>query len=235
MTRREGFKRSILCLAILILLTGAAGAGELTVTFIGNMAFHITDGETTLLSDFPYRSGAYGYMAYDIDDVPPIENGLCLVTHSHADHWDKELFAKMDLFVIGPTSVTGGVDTKKVVPFDADETMSFRDIEVQAIEMPHTAPQQHYSYLVTWHGLRLYFPGDTETPADMLKREDIDIMFISPWLIRTIERQHLILDTDILVVYHQKIGEEFPPFQDYKRMKQGESFTMKFDAPVPLK
>ncbi|MDK1021571.1 MAG: MBL fold metallo-hydrolase [Candidatus Hydrogenedentes bacterium] len=235
MTRREGFRHSILCLAVLILLTGAAGAGELTVTFIGNSAFHITDGETTLLSDFPYRSGAYGYMEYDMDDVPPIENGLSLVTHSHADHWDKELFAKMDLSVIGPTSVTGGVDTEKVVPFDADEPMTFRDIEVQAIEMPHSLPQQHYSYLVTWHRLRLYFTGDTETPADILQREDIDIMFISPWLIRTIERQDLTLDTKVLVVYHQKIGEEFPPFQDYKRMKQGESFTVDFEVAVPAR
>ena len=58
-------------------------------------------------------------------------------------------------------------------------------------------------------------------------------MFISPWLIRTIERQDLVLDTKVLVVYHQKIGEEFPPFQDYKRMKQGESFTMDFEALVP--
>ena len=53
MTKADGFKRSTLCIAVLVLLSGAAGAGELTVTFIGNMAFHITDGETTLLSDFP--------------------------------------------------------------------------------------------------------------------------------------------------------------------------------------
>ena len=233
MRRVEGMKRSILCLAVLVLLTGAAAAGELTVTFIGNMAFHITDGETTLLSDFPYRSGAYGYMEYDMDDVPPIKNGVSLITHSHGDHWYKDQFAKMDLSIIGPTSVTNKVDPKKIVPFDPDGPMTFRDIEVQAIEMPHKLSPQHYSYLVTWHGLRLYFPGDTETPADMLHREDIDIMFISPWLIRTIERQDLTLDTKVLVVYHQKIGEEFPPFQDYKRMKQGESFTMEFEALVP--
>ena len=233
MMKRQGFKRSILCLAILILLTGAAGAAELTVTYIGNMAFHITDGETTLLSDFPYKSGAHGYMEYDIDDVPPIENGLSLVTHAHADHWNKDQFEKMDLSVLGPSSVTDKVDPEKVIPFDADEPMTFRGIEVQAIEMPHGPPKQHYSYLVTWHDLRLYFTGDTETPADILQREDIDIMFITPWLIRTIERQDLTLDTKVLVVYHQKIGEEFPPFQDYKRMKEGESFSVDLEVAVP--
>lgn len=229
MTPNIRIARWILSLSIFFLLAPAVFAGELTVTFIGNMAFHITDGETTLLSDFPYRSGAYGYMEYDLADVPPITNGVSLITHSHGDHWYKDQFAKMDLSVIGPTSVTNRVKPKKVVPFNADAPMKFRDIEVQAIEMPHNLSPQHYSYLVTWHGLRLYFPGDTETPADMLHREDIDIMFISPWLIRTIERQDLTLDTKILVVYHQKIGEEFPPFQNYKRMKQATSFTVPFD------
>ena len=233
MTKTNHFMRWMLCLVPLLLTAGVAVAGELTVTFIGNMAFHITDGETTLLSDFPYRSGAYGYMEYDMDEVPPIKNGVSLITHSHGDHWYKDQFAKMDVSVIGPTSVTNRVDTKKVVPFDADEPMIFRDIEVQAIEMPHNLSPQHFSYLVTWHGLRLYFPGDTETPADMLQRKEIDIMFISPWLIRTIELQDLTLDTKVLVVYHQKIGEEFPPFEDYKRMKQGESFKMDFEASVP--
>ena len=221
--------RCIVCLSVFLLLAPVVYAGELTVTFIGNMAFHITDGETTLLSDFPYRSGAYGYMEYDLMDVPPIKNGVSLITHSHGDHWYADQFKKMNLSVIGPTSVTSRIEAKRVVPFDPDTPMKFRDLEVQAIAMPHNLSPQHYSYIVTWHGLRLYFPGDTETPADMLHREDIDVMFISPWLIRTIERQDLTLDTKILVVYHQKIGEEFPPFQDYKRMKQGASFTVSYD------
>ena len=232
MRKADVLRRSILFLAVQFLVTGAAGAAELTVTFIGNMAFHITDGETTLLSDFPYRSGAYGYMEYDMADVPPIKNGLSLITHSHGDHWYRDRFEKMDLSIIGPTGITNRLDPERVVPFSEEEPMTFRDIDVQAIEMPHGLSPQHYSYLVTWHGLRFYFPGDTETPADMLQRKDIDIMFISPWLIRTIERQDLTLDTKVLVVYHQKIGEEFPPFQNYERMKQGESFTMEFEAPA---
>ena len=197
------------------------------------MAYSHTDGAPHMVSHVPDRSGAAGYSEYDLDEGPPIKNGVSLITHSHGEHWYKDRFDEMDLSIIGPPSVTNRVDPEKVIAFDANEPMTFRDIEVQAIEMPHKLSPQHYSYLVTWHGLRLYFPGDTETPADMLHREDIDIMFISPWLIRTIERQDITLDTKVLVVYHQKIGEEFPPFQDYKRMKQGESFTMEFESPVP--
>lgn len=34
-----------------------AAPRELRFTFVGNMAFHVTDGERVLLSDFPYESG----------------------------------------------------------------------------------------------------------------------------------------------------------------------------------
>jgi len=226
--RLHGLARSVL-LALVLLAGTAAQAGELTITFIGNMAFHITDGETTLLSDFPYTSGAFGYMAYDMEDVPKVTDGVCLITHFHSDHWNSRLFRDMDTKIIAPPGITKRLDQARVVPFTVDATIRYKDISVEAIEMPHKLAPQHYSYLVTWHGLRLYFTGDTETPADILKQEDIDVMFLSPWLIRTIERQHLTLDAKQLVVYHQKTDEEIPPFQNYRRMKQGASFTVEYE------
>jgi len=204
-------------------------AGELKFTFIGNMAFHITDGQTTLLSDFPYQSGAFGYMAYDMAKVPEIKDGLCLITHSHTDHWSVKLFEAMGTKVLATSAAVTRVDPTRVIAWSAEKTAEYKDIKVQAIDTPHKLSPEHHTYLVTWHGKRIYFPGDTETPADMLQQKDIDVMFISPWLIRTIERQHLTLDTKVLVVYHQKVGEEIPPFQDYKRMEQGESFAVTFD------
>jgi L-ascorbate metabolism protein UlaG (beta-lactamase superfamily) len=217
-------------LVALVLLAGTvAQAGELTITFVGNMAFHITDGKTTLLSDFPYTSGAFGYMAYDMEEIPKVKDGVCLITHFHSDHWNSRLFRDMDAKIIAPPGMTKRLEQERVVPFTADKPIHYKGISVEAIEMPHKLAPQHYSYLVTWHGLRLYFTGDTETPADILKQEDIDVMFLPPWLVRTIERQHLTLDAKQLVVYHQKIGEKIPPFQDYKRMKQGASFTVEYN------
>lgn len=35
-----------------------------TVTFVGNMAVHVTDGQASILSDFPYESG------YSVPPVP---------------------------------------------------------------------------------------------------------------------------------------------------------------------
>jgi hypothetical protein len=37
----------------------------LDARFIGNMAVAVTDGTTTLMSDFPYQSGYSRYMTYD--------------------------------------------------------------------------------------------------------------------------------------------------------------------------
>ena len=50
---------------------------RLTARFIGNMAFAITDGKTTLYTDFPYESGAFGYMSYDFASLPKAPRTPC--------------------------------------------------------------------------------------------------------------------------------------------------------------
>ena len=226
--------KSLLALLIVLAATCEANAGELKITFIGNMAFHITDGETTLLSDFPYTSGAYGYMDYDAEAVPEIKDGLHLITHFHGDHWNVRLFraTEQKTKIIAPPGITARLEPDRVIPFSPTEPMNYKGIAVQAIEMPHNLAPEHFSYLVTWHGKRLYFIGDTETPEDILKQKNLDVSFISPWVIRTVERQNLTLDTKELVMYHQKVGEEVVPFQNYRRMQQGESFVVPYDDNV---
>ncbi|MCI0415294.1 hypothetical protein L0222_21180, partial [bacterium] len=58
----------------LIVFSGLVGAEELEFRFIGNMAFAISDGKVTLYTDFPYESGAFGYMKYDLKDVKISKN-----------------------------------------------------------------------------------------------------------------------------------------------------------------
>ncbi len=55
-------------LSFLIIWMHPLQAQTLEFHFIGNMAYEISDGETTLLSDFPYESGAFGYMTYKFED-----------------------------------------------------------------------------------------------------------------------------------------------------------------------
>jgi len=220
--------KAITCAILLCLVTVAAHAGELKITLIGNEAFHITDGETTLLSDFPYRSGAFGYAEYSDKNVPPINNGLSLITHFHSDHWYKPGFEKMDVAIVGPPAVTARLDAKRVVPLTLDKPIQFRDILIDATETPHKLAPQHYSYLVIWHGLRLYFPGDTESPAAVLAQHDIDVLFITPWLIESIQQQNAHVDAKQLIGYHLFPDEVAPPLQGCKTMKQGESFTVPY-------
>ena len=78
------------------------GQQELTARFIGNMAWAISDGALTLMSDFPYDSGAVrGYMTYDataeLRSATP--QTLSLITHRHADHWSPTLFARTDWII----------------------------------------------------------------------------------------------------------------------------------------
>jgi hypothetical protein len=220
---------ALACALVFTACAPAADAGQLTFTLIGNEAFHITDGETTLLSDFPYRSGAFGYMEYNPSVLPPIKNGITLITHSHADHWQRQEFEPMDIAIIGPPSVTERLDPERVIPLREDEPMRYRDITVHAVRTPHNLSVEHYSYLVTWHGVTIYFPGDTESPDDLLKQRGIDVMFITPWLIDTLREQGKTVDAGTLVGYHLHADEVAPDFQQCRTMKQGESFTVDFD------
>jgi L-ascorbate metabolism protein UlaG (beta-lactamase superfamily) len=220
-----------IAVAVLFLVAPVARAGELTFTLIGNEAFHINDGETTLLSDFPYRSGAFGYAEYDLNSLPPIRNGLTLITHSHSDHWNRAAFEEMSIDVIGPAGITERLDQSRVIPLQTDKPIRHRGITIEVMETPHKLSVQHYSYRVTWHGIRFYFPGDTESPDDVLKQRDIDVMFITPWLIESIQAQGKSIDAKRLVGYHLFPDEKAPPFQECVTLSQGESFTVPYGDP----
>ncbi|HEY3204521.1 MAG TPA: MBL fold metallo-hydrolase [Thermoanaerobaculia bacterium] len=196
--------------------------------FIGNMAFAITDGKTTLYTDFPYRSGAFGYMTYETSAVPPARDALCLVTHGHLDHFDPDLFRKMDASLIAPPSLAAQLETARAIPFAPK--MSYRDIEIEAFRTPH-GDIEHYSYLVTWHGLRLYFTGDTDSPDRLLAMHDLDVAFVSPWLIEAVSRQKARIDARQVVAYHHRAGEAVAALQNRRVPKQGETFVVEAARP----
>ena len=163
---------------------------NLHFTFIGNEAFLITDGETALLTDFPYRSGAFGYMTYDFTAIRAPENGLCLISHGHADHFDPGLFAKTKFAVIAPASVLAQLDTARKIPFEPE--MTYRGIAVHAFRTPH-GNIEHYSYLVQWPGVRMYFSGDTDDVSDLLRQTDLDLAFVTPWQLKALKDRNAVV------------------------------------------
>jgi L-ascorbate metabolism protein UlaG (beta-lactamase superfamily) len=188
------------------------------------MAFHITDGETVLLTDFPYESGAFGYMKWQPAAVPPIKNGLALVTHRHRDHFAPEGLAPYEVTVAGPTEVLRLVKGKPTLPVTA--ATAYRGLQIQARPTPH-GDLEHFSYLVAWHGLRLYFTGDTDEPADLLAARDLDVAFVSPWLLATVKKAGARIDSRRVVAYHQEDGETVVDHQKRRVLAQGESFALR--------
>ena len=196
-------------------LNSAQTVAALEARFIGNMAYAISDGTTTLFSDFPYESGYSVYMEYDAREIQArTARTLALITHRHGDHWDKPLFDRTDWHVIGPTDAVFGVPAGRLVRAlpvaPARQTVPFGDISIEALPTPH-AKIGHYSYLVTWHGMRLYFTGDTEDTTELLAATNLDVAFVSPWLFHAARKSGRAIDAKRVVIYHQEAGETSIP------------------------
>jgi L-ascorbate metabolism protein UlaG (beta-lactamase superfamily) len=213
-------RRSFLLLALLLapavamapplfaqVAAAQSGAGTLRARFIGNAAFEITDGTATLLTDFPYKSGAFGYMTYRMESVAPQGDVLCLITHAHDDHWDPRLFRPTRWQVAGPQSVTTGIEPSRVVP--VYPRGRWKSLIIESQETPHE-PKGHYSYLVRWRGQKLYFTGDTERSDRLQATGPVDTLFITPWLLRNCLKAGIKLQARRIVIYHHDDSEPLP-------------------------
>ena len=217
-----------LLLIFALLFSGSVNAQELEFRFIGNMAFSITDGKVTMFTDFPYESGAFDYMKYDLKSIQIPENCFSLITHGHLDHWEPKIFQQLkNLKVIGTPDVTKGIDSARIVPLK-DMTAEYQEIKVEAIETPHVPNLKHYSYLVTWHGIRMYFTGDTEDTGALLNAKKLDVAFISPWLSRKLLKDGANVDAKKIVIYHHTEGEQVPVPTNAVVPKQGETYRLPF-------
>ena len=208
---------------VLLGLAQSTTAEWLRFRFIGNQALEITDGETTLLTDFPYQSGAFGYMAYPDGELHPRSNALCLITHRHLDHFDPSLVKKVGCTLVAPKEVTSKLPG--VPSLDLKEGVRFGPIRIHPVRTPHR-DLEHYSYLVTWQGRRLYFVGDTTSYEALVATEDLDVLFVTPWLAKNTLRAARQLPGDKKVIYHHKPSEEVPDCQDCVVPKQGDGFEI---------
>ena len=209
------------CLALLLLFAATPLSAEtLEVCFIGNAAVQITDGRVTLISDFPYKSGAFGYMEYSWEKVQPKGEVLSLITHKHDDHFEAALLAKTNWKVMAPPDAAAKVPSVRLVPIK--DHAEFQGIQINAFATPH-AKVDHYSYLVTWHGKRLYFTGDTESTDQLLVQRNLDSVFVTPWLIDTVLSKNKRIDARHWIVYHHTSAEKVPAnCANCKLPKQGE-------------
>ncbi len=183
-----------------LLFAAPEQSGQLKIRFLGNEAFEITDGVTTLLSDFPYESGAFGYMTYEPGLLETRKNAYCLITHQHKDHFDAALQSKVGCKVLGPADVLQKIPAESRAKWEKHQAR-VSDINIIAIPSPH-GKVDHYSYRVDWKNKSFYFVGDTEEPAGLLEQSNLDVLFITPWLLEKIPEQKLKTLAKRVVIYH---------------------------------
>lgn len=170
----------------------SASAQDIKITFVGNCAFRFELDSLILYSDFPYESGAYGYMKYNLKDVYKDEKGIALFTHKHKDHFDSGELKKTYLEKVGP-----GISSK--------EAMSLKTrfgLDILPIKTEHKWSASHYSYLLKWKNRSIYFTGDTESYAEIIKQSTFDILFITPWLLKKLVKDGHKLNAKKVVIYH---------------------------------
>ena len=208
----------------LVAAATAVEPAEIRARFIGNMAFQLTDGRVTLRTDFPYESGYSGYMTWTDALVPPAAGeALCLITHSHRDHFLAPLAKPSCQKVVGPADVTATLPGRGL---PMGPTVSFGPVVVVPLATPH-AKLEHYSYRVEWSGLRFYFTGDTEDAAVLLRQRDLDAAFVSPWLLRAATKGGRRIDARRVVVYHHQRDEGVPELQGRELPRQGDELVFR--------
>jgi L-ascorbate metabolism protein UlaG (beta-lactamase superfamily) len=209
-----------------VLAAGAAPAQpvEIRARFIGNMAFQLTDGRATLRTDFPYESGYAGYMTWAETLVPPASgDALCLITHAHRDHFAAELAPRFCQRIVGPADTRTPSNGQGVA---MDRPIPFGSVVVTPRATPH-ARLEHYSYLVEWSGLRLFFTGDTEDASELLRQRELDVAFVSPWLLRAVASAGRRIDARRIVVYHHGPNEAVPAIQGREVPRQGDELVFR--------
>ena len=198
----------IAALAAIVAPHGAQPRPPLQARFIGQMAFAITDGAVAVITDFPYQIGyadAPSYSPAELSGGSP--QTLALITHRHLDHWEPALFARTNWKVAGPEDVTAGLPADRIVALAG--TTTFGPVQIERIETLH-ARIGHYSYIVTWHGRRLHFSGDTQDARSLILARNLDVAFVSPWLYSTVMGLHRRIDAKRVVIYHHEAGQQIP-------------------------
>jgi hypothetical protein len=221
------YKKNILIILFIgFYLLGYGQSNEIKIRFIGNCGLHLSDGKTNLYVDFPYKSGAFGYMKYNVAEIDSInENALFIFTHKHPDHFSKKMLRKVKGKYKGKVFANG--KAKKIERLNA----SINDFKIEVFKNKHRFSFKHHSYLITWHGKRIFFSGDTETSATIATIKEMDWAFVPGWIIMDAKEKSVTIDAKKIGIYHlypnQKVTNSKPEL--YKVLdKQGEVIRISY-------
>ncbi len=199
-----------------------AQQAELTIQLVGNAGIMLSDGETSLLVDLPYESGAFGYERYDPSELQPAGTVVSVITHHHRDHFDSGLFsARSGWQVVGPPSVVNTLPDQRVL---AGDNVTVGNFAIIVVPTPHT--DDHRSYRIRWRGRTLYFVGDTEQGDAVLREHHLDVLFVTPWLQCALAGTGRSVSTGRTVLYHRAPDGSDRRCGSVESLPQGTRFTL---------
>ncbi len=110
---------------------------------------------------------------------------LALVTHEHADHFDKELLDSLNTKVVTNRRCAEMLVAGEIMA-NGDKMDLREDIRIEAVPAYNTTEGREKfhpkgrdnGYILTLDGLRIYIAGDTEDIPEMADIKDIDIAFL---------------------------------------------------------
>jgi L-ascorbate metabolism protein UlaG (beta-lactamase superfamily) len=193
------FCNRVLCISIFVSILNFANAQpkEIKIRFIANAGLHITDGKSNIYLDFPYKSGFWIYSKYDKSEIENVkDNSILLFTHKHPDHYKrklvKRLVRKRGAKAYGPWNL------KELDQLNS----SIRDFTIQSFKTKHRFSSKHCSYLITWHGKKIYINGDTGDVEPMSKITNMEWAFMPAWTFMNAKEQKLKIDAKMVGLYH---------------------------------
>ena len=222
------WKFTLLNFALIFTINFTVAQKEISVRFIGNCGLAMTDGTTNIYFDFPYKSGAHHYMEYDLSELDSIRNNpIFIYTHKHSDHYSgvvNKIARKHNGRIFTPKNVD------KLLKLNEE----LKDFKIEAFQTKHRFSFNHYSYLITWHGKRIFISGDTENAEIIAAVKSIDYAFIPVWLLIDANEKQIKLKESIqnFVIYHigprDKITVDDADKQIKLMDKQGEVMTIPY-------
>ncbi len=191
---------SCIITGFIVLISSSIGfsqTNEIKIRFIGNCGLYLTDGTTNIYSDFPYKSGAHGYMEFDDSELEDVkENSIFLYSHKHSDHYSNKNIKKVIKHKQGQKYGPWNVKTLGKL------NQSIPDFNIQAFKTKHKFSLNHYSYLITWHGKRIFISGDTEEAETLSSVKNIDWAIVPYWVLVDAKEKNLKIDAEMYGIYH---------------------------------
>jgi L-ascorbate metabolism protein UlaG (beta-lactamase superfamily) len=175
-------------------ISGFSQSPSIRIRFIGNAGLHLSDGTSNLYVDFPYVSGAHHYMTYPDPELDSLKApAQYLFTHKHTDHYSSGLLKKTNGKAYGPWNTDELKELESSMPA----------FSIQAFKTQHRFTfGQHNSYLITWHGKKIFISGDTEDADTILSVHGIDWAFIPAWLLLDVRAKKQSIDARMIAIYH---------------------------------